>query len=63
MPKGYRAYFPEQDFLLPPSLGQWLPERHLCDWAAFAQWSAVLGYELCVSAANDPKRTGIVSIG
>jgi transposase len=30
MPKGYRAYFPEQDFLLPPSLGQWLPEGHLC---------------------------------
>src|SRR5580700_853907 len=29
MPKGYRAYFPDQDFLLPPSLGQWLPERHL----------------------------------
>ena len=30
MPKGYRAYFPDQDFLLPPSLGQWLPEGHLC---------------------------------
>jgi transposase len=29
MPKGYRAYFPDQDFLLPPSLGQWLPEGHL----------------------------------
>jgi len=30
MPKGYRAYFPDQDFLLPPSLGQWLAEGHLC---------------------------------
>lgn len=29
MPKGYRAYHPDQDFLLPPSLGQWLPEGHL----------------------------------
>jgi transposase len=29
MPKSYRAYFPDQDFLLPPSLGQWLPEGHL----------------------------------
>jgi transposase len=29
MPKGYRAYLPDQDFLLPPSLGQWLPEGHL----------------------------------
>src|SRR6266481_9169090 len=25
----YRAYLPEQDFLLPPSLGDWLPEDHL----------------------------------
>ena len=29
MPKGYRAYLPEQDLLLPPSLRQWLPESHL----------------------------------
>ena len=29
MPKSYRAYLPDQDFLLPPSLQQWLPERHL----------------------------------
>jgi transposase len=29
MPKGYRAYVPDQDFLLPPSLSQWLPEGHL----------------------------------
>ena len=29
MLKGYRAYLPEQDLLLPPSLRQWLPENHL----------------------------------
>src|ERR1700676_4500569 len=29
MPKGYRAYLPEQDLLLPPSLRQWLEEDHL----------------------------------
>ena len=29
MPKVYRAYMPDQDFLLPPSLSQWLPEGHL----------------------------------
>ena len=29
MPKGYRAYLPEQDLLLPPSLRDWLPEGPL----------------------------------
>ena len=29
MAKGYRAYLPEQDLLLPPSLREWLPEGHL----------------------------------
>ena len=29
MPKGYRPYVPEQDFLLPPSLLEWLPQQHL----------------------------------
>jgi transposase len=29
MGRTYRAYLPEQDFLLPPSLGDWLPENHL----------------------------------
>ena len=27
--KTYRAYLPEQDLLLPPSLRDWLPEDHL----------------------------------
>ena len=29
MPKGYRPYYPDQDFLLPPSLREWLAEDHL----------------------------------
>ena len=29
MEKTYRAYLPEQDLLLPPSLRDWLPEDHL----------------------------------
>jgi len=29
MPKGYRAYLPDQDLLLPPSLREWLAEEHL----------------------------------
>jgi len=29
MAKPYRAYLPEQDLLLPPSLGDWSPEDHL----------------------------------
>jgi transposase len=29
MAKTYRAYLPEQDLLLPPSLRDWLPEDHL----------------------------------
>jgi transposase/signal recognition particle subunit SEC65 len=29
MAKVYRPYFPEQEFLLPPSLREWLPESHL----------------------------------
>ena len=29
MAKTYRAYFPDQDFLLPPSPKDWLPEDHL----------------------------------
>ena len=29
MGKSYRSYLPEQGFLLPPSLREWLPENHL----------------------------------
>jgi len=29
MGKSYRSYLPDQEFLLPPSLRDWLPENHL----------------------------------
>src|SRR6266699_6798032 len=29
MPTNYRTYQPEQSYLLPPSLSDWLPEEHL----------------------------------
>ena len=29
MGKSYRAYYPDADLLLPPSLREWLPENHL----------------------------------
>lgn len=29
MSKSYRPYLPDQDFLLPASLREWLPENHL----------------------------------
>lgn len=29
MPSNYRAYQPEQSYLLPPSPSEWLPEKHL----------------------------------
>ena len=29
MGKSYRPYHPDQAFLLPPSLREWLPENHL----------------------------------
>ena len=29
MPSNYRAYQPEQSYLLPPSPSDWLPEKHL----------------------------------
>jgi hypothetical protein len=29
MPTSFLPYEPDQDFLLPPSLSEWLPENHL----------------------------------
>src|ERR1700676_480259 len=29
MGKSYRPYYPDQEFLLPPNLREWLPENHL----------------------------------
>jgi transposase len=34
MGKAYRAYLPEQDLLLPPSLRDWLPENHLAHFVS-----------------------------
>ena len=34
MAKAYRAYLPEQDLLLPPSLRDWLPGNHLAHFVA-----------------------------
>src|ERR1700736_4707483 len=45
MGKTYRAYLPEQDLLLPPSLRDWLPEDHLayfvCDVVQQLDLSAI----------------------
>jgi len=48
MPSNYRAYQPEQSYLLPPSPSDWLPEKHLAffisevvdemDLSAFYGW-------------------------
>src|SRR6202171_1268036 len=35
MAKAYRAYLPEQDLLLPPSLRDWLPENHLAHFVSY----------------------------
>ena len=29
MGKSYRPYYPDEELLLPPSLRDWLPEKHL----------------------------------
>ena len=34
MANAYRAYLPEQDLLLPPSLRDWLPENHLAHFVS-----------------------------
>src|SRR5216683_7681621 len=42
MAKTYRDYMPEQDLLLPPSLGDWLPEDHLAYSGTCARYSGCL---------------------
>jgi transposase len=48
MAKTYRPYLPEQDLLLPPSLGDWLPENHLAYFVSDVidqlELSAIEGY-------------------
>ena len=31
MGKSYRPYYPDEDLVLPPSLRDWLPEKHLAE--------------------------------
>jgi transposase len=62
MPKGYRAYLPDQDFLLPPSPREWLPEDHLAyfvsdvvDQLNLAPMHAVYGDEQRGQPPYDPR--------
>src|SRR6266403_795528 len=62
MAKGYRPYLPEQDFLLPPSLREWLPENHLAyfvgdvvDQLDLSQMHAVYCHELRGQPPYDPR--------
>jgi hypothetical protein len=44
MAKAYRPYVPEQDFLLPPSLREWLPKDHVAYFVSDkvqGEWSSV----------------------
>src|SRR5258705_9582444 len=62
MAKGYRPYLPEQDFLLPPSLREWLAENHLAyfvgdvvDQLDLSPMHAVYGQELRGQPPYDPQ--------
>ena len=56
MGKTYRTYLPEQDFVLPPSLRDWLPEDHLAYFVSdevyeldlSAMMTKILLYGYCV---------------
>jgi transposase len=62
MPKGYRPYLPDQDFLLPPSLREWLAEEHLAyfvsdvvDQLDLSAMRAVYGEEKRGQPPYDPR--------
>jgi len=62
MPKGYRPYLPDQDFLLPPSLREWLAEEHLAyfvsdvvDQLDLSAMHAVYGEEKRGQPPYDPR--------
>jgi transposase len=62
MPKVYRSYQPEQDFLLPPSPREWLPEDHLAyfvsdvvDQLDLTPMHAVYGEEQRGQPSYDPR--------
>src|SRR5258705_6306190 len=62
MSKSYRPYVPEQDFLLPPSVREWLPENHLVYFVSdvidnlnLAAMDAVYGDEQRGQPPYDPR--------
>ena len=62
MAKSYRPYLPDQDFLLPPRLREWLPENHLVyfvsdvvDHLNLAAMDAVYGDEQRGQPPYDPR--------
>jgi transposase len=62
MGKSYRPYLPDQDFLLPPSLREWLPENHLIyfvsdviDTVDLSAMDAVYGEEQRGQPPYDPR--------
>jgi transposase len=62
MGKSYRPYLPEQEFLLPPNLREWLPENHLAyfvsdvvDQLDLAAMHAVYGEEQRGQPPYDPR--------
>ncbi len=61
MSKSYRPYYPDEDLLLPPSLRDWLPERHLAyfvsdvvDHLDLSAMDAVYGNETRGQPPYDP---------
>jgi transposase len=62
MGKSYRPYLPDQEFLLPPSLRDWLPENHLVyfvseviDHLNLSEMDAVYGDEQRGQPPYDPR--------
>jgi transposase len=63
MVKSYRPYLPDQEFLLPPSLREWLPEHHLVYFVSdvvdnlnLSALDAVYGDEPRGQPPYDPRR-------
>jgi hypothetical protein len=56
MGRTYRTYLPEQDFLLPPSLGDWLPEGYLAYFVSDVPSGPdlVRSPEICASGSEVP---------
>jgi transposase len=62
MGKSYRPYYPDEDLLLPPSLRDWLPEKHLAYFVSdvvdnldLSAMDAVYGTEKRGQPPYDPK--------